>query len=302
MRTVRFTFRREVAEILSFTVTPSLAASAAGPEIVNEGGGRWTVTYKFEEDLKSGENYAVIGTAKNKSGKIIPFSAYFVGFNHEIPELEITEIHPMYNGKKRDRKFEYVELYVKKGGNLSGLEIRGIYDKCKVKFPAVAVKDGEVIVMHLRSGGEDCISELGDDLDVSRAPYSTPNARDLWDKNTRARLGDAADIIILQNSADDSVMDAAVYAPSSATDWETAVSANSSGKKPEAITHIAQLFERELAALVQGHKWTGTDIRSAADSEGLTPARTLEKVGAGSGKNLWRVSGECEETPGIRGF
>ena len=301
-RTVRFVFRREVSEIVSLTVTPSLTLSSAGPEITNAGNGRWTVVSKFEENLKSGENYAVDGVAKNKSGKNIPFSAHFTGFNNEIPELEITEIHPMYNGKERDRKFEYIELFAKTSGNLSGLEIRGVYDKCKVKLPAVQVKAGEVIVVHLRTGGDDCVSELGDDLNVSSAPYSTPNARDLWDKNTRARLGDAADIIILQNGADDSILDAVAYAPSDAPDWEAAVTANSSSKKPETVKRIAELFETTLAGLVQEQKWTDANIRSAANSTGLTPARTLEKTSAGNAGSLWRVSGEGEETPGLRGF
>ena len=131
---------------------------------------------------------------------------------------------------------------------------------------------------------------------------ASANARDLWDKNTRARLGDAADIIILQNGADDSILDAVAYAPSDAPDWEAAVTANSSSKKPETVKRIAELFETTLAGLVQEQKWTDANIRSAANSTGLTPARTLEKTSAGNAGSLWRVSGEGEETPGLRGF
>ena len=300
-RTLKLVFRREVSEIIEMKLTPD-AALAGAPKIVGEGGGKWTALYTFADGLKSGARYSMTGTAKNKSGKLMPFGAQFTGFNSDLPELEITEIHALYDGKRRDRKFEYVELHAKRGGNLSGLEIRGMYDKCRVKLPTVTVKTGEMIVMHLRSGVEGCIDELGDDLRQATAPYSSESTRDLWDKNTKARLGDAADIIVLHNTADDSVMDAVVYAPAGAPDWEAAIAKNSATAKPEAVARAVGTFKTMLAALVKEKKWPNADIRSAADSEGLTPSRTLEKIAAGTGGSAWKVSGNGGASPGRKAF
>ena len=299
-RTVKLVFRREVSAIVEMKITPD-AAVAGLPQIAGAGG-KWTAIYTFTADLKSGSPYLITGTAKNKTGKLMPFSAQFTGFNNALPELEITEIHAVYDSKKRDRKFEYVELHAKRGGNLSGLEIRGLYDKCRVKLPSVSVKTGEMLVMHLRNGGEGCINELGDDLTQSTAPYSSATARDLWDKNTRARLGDAADIIVLHNTADDSVMDAVVYAPAGTPDWETAIAKNALSPKPEAVKRAASAFKTMQAALVKEKKWPDAAIQSAANSEGLAASRTLEKVAAGTGGSAWKLSGDDGASPGKRAF
>lgn len=300
-RTVKLVFRREVSAIVEMKITPD-AAVAGLPQIAGAGG-KWTAIYTFTADLKSGAPYSITGTAKNKTGKLMPFSAQFTGFNNALPELEITEIHAVYDSKKRDRKFEYVELHAKRGGNLSGLEIRGLYDKCRVKLPSVSVKTGEMLVMHLRNGGEGCINELGDDLSQSTAPYSSANARDLWDKNTRAaRLGDVADIIVLHNTADDSVMDAVVYAPAGTPDWEAAIAKNALSPKPEAVKRAASAFKTMQAALVKEKKWPDAAIQSAANSEGLAASRTLEKVAAGTGGSAWKLSGDDGASPGKRAF
>ena len=75
-------------------------------------------------------------------------------------------------------------------------------------------------MVHLRTVGEGCVNELGENLDEATAPYAVSGVRDLWSENTTARYNDDSDVIILRNSATESVLEAFMYAVEDASEWK----------------------------------------------------------------------------------
>lgn len=135
----------------------------------------------------------------------------------------ITEIEPTYFSKDKQTKFygEYFELYFKTGGNLSDLYLMSIHSgtkkDIKLSLPSVTIKDSDVVVIHLANKGAGCVSEVGPDLNLSTAPYSAPNARDIWldIRNTSGNpntdvLDNKLGALVLYDSGD-CVMDYIIY-------------------------------------------------------------------------------------------
>ena len=80
-------------------------------------------------------------------------------------------------------------------------------------LPAVDVRKGEYILVHLRSpeNEEQAVSELSDDLNLSKAKGSVSNARDIWIENYDSVLNSTADIVILNNKAKNQFIDCVMY-------------------------------------------------------------------------------------------
>lgn len=132
---------------------------------------------------------------------------------------ELTEVQPTYTGAGGVFKDEYIELYIIKGGNLSDLKLNCIKKSTSkiCTLPNVTVKDGEIIVVHLCCRDNTCISELGDNLNLSTAYYSAENARDIWLTNINKKGNVNTDILdnnlggILLLDKNDGVMDFVGY-------------------------------------------------------------------------------------------
>lgn len=262
------------------------------------------IMFTFETALNTGTRYDLYGEVEDTNGNTLTFCLPFTGFNSDVPRLIITEIHPMYasgtSGGAKVYKCEFIELFALTGGNLAGLELSSAYDGDEKTFtlPAVKVAAGDVIIVHLRTKGDGCISETGDDLTLSTAKYSSGTARDLWSANEDARLNDSADVIMLKNTADGIILDAVVYAASTDVSWKT-----------DAIKEAAQ-------QACDAGIWTGGVLPSSAViSDGLTASKTIIRSNAsalyGEMKNGtltaapvpslasdWSVSATSKETPG----
>jgi len=83
-------------------------------------------------------------------------------------------------------------------------------------FPAVDVKQGEYITLHLRTLEDNCVDEFGDNLSLSGGNDSCPTAMDLWIEGSDKILH-PTDIVYIQNSSG-KVLDAIIMnaAPSAA--------------------------------------------------------------------------------------
>lgn len=91
-------------------------------------------------------------------------------------------------------------------------------------FPDVEIKKGEIVIVHLRSAGRGCISELDDNLNLSSATYSVDGIRDIWSGNKDgSRFNDNADIILIRNPATGVIIDALPYAKSTYETWQQTV-------------------------------------------------------------------------------
>ena len=185
-----------------------------------------TVTYTMQEDCEVGEPYEIFGTVEDEIGNSLTFCVPFTGYNSRVPDLIFTEVQIKYaKGSEKGNvvyRGEFVELLALCDGNLGGLELVGGADgeSKKFVFPAVEVSQGELIMVHLRTVGEGCVNELGENLDEATAPYAVPGVRNLWSENTTARYNDDSDVIILRNSATESVLEAFMYAVEDASEWK----------------------------------------------------------------------------------
>lgn len=180
-----------------------------------------TITFCAAEQYEIGKAYEIFGTVEDRAGNSLTYCVPFCGFNSHLPKIIMTEVQVKYKKYKEDAfRCEYVEFLALTDGNLSGLElISGVDgDGKKFVFPPAAVKAGEIFLVHLRSAGSGCITET-EDLNESSALYSGKNVRDIWADNTKARLNDSADVIIIRNSIDGKILDALMYATEETAEW-----------------------------------------------------------------------------------
>ncbi len=248
---------------------PSLESASGADNAVtvnisyDETGKKVTVT--AAEELAAGGRYELYGDAADETGNTLTFCIPFTGYNSRVPRVLISEIHPGYvSGSNR---CEFIELYALTAGNLAGLEVYSANDGEDRGFvlPAVEVKAGEVIILHMRQKGENCISETGDDISLAEGSekndYVSATARDLWADNEKACLGEKEDVIILANSFSGDFMDAVMYAPSGTASWSK-----------DGVGDTA-------AGVVSAGIWSSAEPSSAVQSDGLTTTKTLARRG-----------------------
>ncbi|HAH63190.1 MAG TPA: hypothetical protein DCL73_13960, partial [Treponema sp.] len=208
-------------------VAPSLEPEPGADNAVtvnvayDETGRRVTVT--ASEELSAGGHYELYGDAADETGNTLTFCIPFTGYNSRVPRMLMSEIHPGYvSGSNR---CEFIELYALTAGNLAGLKVYSANDGGDRGFvlPASEVKAGDVIILHMRQKGGNCVSETGNDLSLAEGSekndYVSATARDLWADNEKACLGEKEDVIVLADSFSGDFIDAVMYAPSGTASW-----------------------------------------------------------------------------------
>ena len=209
------------------------------------------IKIRFSEKTKIGCAYIMEGNAADSSGNSVTFSIPFTGWNENPAVLILNEVRNSYGTVKENgtsvHKTEFAEVYVLKGGNLSGLEICSLCDgeEKKYVFPPVEVSQGEYITVHMRTpestascpeDGKGTVSETGTDLTLSTHIDSCSTARDLWADNTKAVFADT-DIIMIRDGS--KIYDCLYYAKSSFEGWKEK-------QAPEAEKILnCRLWERE---------------------------------------------------------
>ena len=232
----------------------------------------------FSSALEIGCAYALYGEATDDSGNSLTFSVPFTGYNAELPGIEIVRMRIKYQGERNgDGKFynEFVEVRALTEGNLAGLELFSVGDgECKkYVFPAVRVTKGEIVAVHMRSAGSGCIDELTDDLNLSSAFDSVDGVRDLWSENTTSCLNDSADIVVLRNSFDGSLVDIVPYAKTGTAQWKT------------------DAFVSALETAVEKELWSSDSaVGSAVNADGSSHSKIFVKIQAGHSADCWTVS------------
>ena len=196
-----------------------------------------SVLLEFQNETAIGIDYKVEGMAFDSAGNSLTFSVPFKGFNNNPAKVIITELRNSYGTKtikktkEKVHRSEFVELYVLKGGNLSGLEVISAAngDKTKFTLPAVEVNEGDYVTMHMRMiiaeglDGEGMNNEFGDNLKLSKHEDSCDTARDLWSECTKKPFA-ASDIVVLRDSNTSEILDAVVFAKSDCAEWKKGIS------------------------------------------------------------------------------
>ena len=235
---------------------------------------------RFLIPTQTGCTYIVRGTVKDANNNSLTFASLFTGYNDNVPELILSEVQTKYSNPKA----EFVEVYAKTGGNLSGVCIFSAKDgaKWRYTFPAVEVSAGEYIVVHFRNTEAGIVNETGAELNISGGAYSS-SSRDLWLENTGARIGDKTDVILLEKTADGEVLDAVAFAESSLEDWPK------------------EIYKETLERAVKAGLWPGSSIKDAAIGDKLSATRTISRQNNSvpADKDTWLVTATNTASPGM---
>lgn len=250
--------------------------------------------FTLASKMMIGKSYAFCGTAVDRNGNSLSFSIPVTGFNSSIPQVEITEVHPMYtSGTSKGEKYykcEYVELCIKQDGNMAGLLLYGAKDGVDkgFVFPALEVKAGEIIVVHFRMKGDGCINETGSDIALASTRYSSDSARDLWVGTDAARLGDEEDCIMLKNGSNGKVLDCVAYSKLSNEQWSN-----------------QNVLEGVNQAVLDG-AWPSVLLEDAVRFDSITATKVLSKIKTSVAKENscanWQLSATSGENPGVLFF
>lgn len=239
-----------------------------------------SVRFVMPNEIGIGINAALSATVSDEKGNTLSFSIPFTGYNTRVPLLRINEIRTEYSKPK----VEFIELFVVRSGNLSGVEIFNAMNTVKPSyvFPSVEVAEGDYIVYHLRSVEEGLVDETGA-IDASAGIDSRPFARDFWDTLTSAPLK-KTNVLLLRDRKGGAVMDAFLGAETEKTDWP--------------------LDALRLAAgeVVDAGQWLpGGLVLDAVGSTGSTVTRSIgrNELSADSNRAVdWKICATSKCSPG----
>lgn len=218
----------------------------------------------LDRPMEIGEKYELTGIVADTSGNTLAFSLPFTGYNDHPARVMLTELRYGHSSATtKSKKAEFAELYVLAGGNLAGLELYGSNygDKTRYVFPAIEVKAGEYVTVHLRNYGGDA-DETGDALDLpSDSPDASDTARDLWVTGTEDGYFTQNDVVVLADAVSGNIVDAVLL-----SDDET--------KTAWAKKALTALAGQVVAAGV----WQGeSSPANAALSKGMGVTKTLSR-------------------------
>ncbi len=225
-----------------------------------------SITFSMGTACEIGQAYEIYGVVEDKTGNSLSFCVPFTGYNSHVPKVVMTEILVKYGTGTKNKqtvyRSEFVELLALTDGNLAGLELISASDGEKKKYciPPVEVTAGEIILLHLRTAGEGCVSE-SDDLDEATAPHSCKGVRDIWSENDGACLNDKSDVIILRNGPEEKIIDAFMYAEEGSESW-----------KKGCLTFAD--------AAVAAGIYSSSDISEACSSKGVSPLKSFQRKDA----------------------
>ncbi len=173
------------------------------------------LTLPFQTEI--GKKYTLEAVVADSAGNTLSQTCTFTGFNSRVPLLALTEV---FNGYDKSKGGEYVELAILSDGNMAGLELLVAGDQKKENkgtytFPALEVKKGNFVILHLRTNETwtGAVDEDEQNMGLSTAPYSSNSAIDLWVKNAKASIA-YDDVIVLKNSANSKIIDALLFCQS----------------------------------------------------------------------------------------
>lgn len=250
----------------------SRAIRAAGgafgkiPVTVESAEGESNLLFKFENPTAVGKAYELYGIVEDESGNSLTFTVGFTGFNPKLPSLLMTEVQIKYKKKETVKAgveylCEFVEVLVLEDGNLAGLRIVSASDgeKKAYEMPGIEVHKGEVLLFHLRTAGDGCISELEDDLNLSSGTYSAAGVRDLWSSNTVARFNDTSDVIFIEDKSTGTIIDGLMYAGEGCESW-----------KDNVAVYAKRLYEQGI--------WYTEDISGAVLNNGTSHTKSFHRL------------------------
>lgn len=184
-----------------------------------------TVLVIFDKNTETGRDYIFTGEVENKTGSTLTFSYGFTGFNDRVPALLLTEIADgTWSRKGKPTLYEFIEFYALSSGNLAGLRVVSVTDgqEAAFCFPDFEITKGDYITVHYRNNSTEaelCISETGGNRSACTALWSSPDAWDFYADRTEAVFGATQDVVYLENTGDNSILQAVVYTQKDKNEW-----------------------------------------------------------------------------------
>jgi len=276
---IEFVFSRPVTiNYLSFTEGLSAASVENGA----------AVKVKLESASLPGKLITADLIAEDEKKNTINVLVSFRGKNSRMPSLIINEICTEYSKPKT----EFIEFKMKSSGNLGAMRVFIVGNSNAAKetvyeFSPAEVKNGEYVVLHLRTVEEGCKDEYGARLDESAGTNAKPAARDFWiPGNTKLIHKEASMIFVLDQ--DDNILASALISTSSDSVWPK------------------DYFSQTAALLFSKNAWKSSDEETyrpcdAANSTGTTNTRTIcrdETKANTNSKADWYVTATSSATPG----
>ena len=175
-----------------------------------------TVRVHFSDGPGAGERLTAELLAEDERGNTINVLAPIRTRNTQIPALLINELRTE-NSKP---KSEYIEFKMLSAGNLGALRvyIAGNPKNPLVhEFAPVEVKEGEYVLLHLRTPEEACRNEYGENLNESGGTDAVAGVRDIWVPGTSKLLHKTDAVYVLDQ--DDKVIDAVMLSIDSVPWW-----------------------------------------------------------------------------------
>ncbi|MCQ2572568.1 MAG: hypothetical protein MJ182_01605 [Treponema sp.] len=183
-------------------------------EYPEEDSGKTVIVY-LQKETDIGKKYIFTGEVENINGSTLTFSYKFTGYNNKTPNLIFSEIADGSQKKKDYTLYEYIEFYALSEGNLAGLKISSINDgdTSSFNFPSVEIHKGDYVTVHFRKTGNQeslCINETTD-ISESKSQGSSPSSWDFWIESQDSHLGASQDIILLENTNNNKILQAVCY-------------------------------------------------------------------------------------------
>ena len=247
----------------------------------------------FEKPLEPSVEYILYAVAEDDRNNTLSFSVGFYGLNDNLAELLLSEIRT----DMTKLKVEFVELFALKSGNTGGMVLECCNGSKKLEYvmPAVDVKAGDYIVVHLRSTEDGCTDEM-ESYDKCKATDCSDTAVDLWVEGNTKQVSKNG-CVILRERIGSSPCDIICFLESSKTAWPS------------------DIIEESVKEAFECCVWKdGDTFETAFCSDKATTARTITRTGLSELLNLaesgklefpvpvsaenWIIAGGVKATPG----
>lgn len=226
--------------------------------------------------------------AEDEHGNTINVLVPFRSRNNRVPDLLINELRTEFIRPRA----EFIEFRIKSDGNLGALRLfiaSNPRNPMVYEFPPVEVKNGDLVVLHLRTLDENASrDELGDRLDESGGQDASSTARDLWIPGSTKLLRKTDAVYLLDQ--DNRVLSAVMLSENRDAQWQR------------------EHFQEAAEFLFSQGAWMSPDggfpsPLFAVDSSGIGTAatRSVSRDEAAANTNTaadWFIAGTGGATPG----
>ena len=248
-----------------------------------------TLTRPLKEGEKIIADVLVEDEDRNTLNVLVPFRAR----NDRVPKLIMNELRTTYSNPR----VEFVEFISKSSGNLGALRLfiaSHSITRPAYEFPPMEIKEGEYIVLHLRTRDDAAVDETGDDLNLSGGNEAGPTARDLWVPGSTKMLRD--DDVVYLVDQDDKIIDAVLLSRSGGFEWS----------RPT-LAAAAEFVASQGAWFPTGGESPapGTYVLNPSDAvntTGTTATRSInrnESLERGGRAEAWYITVNSGATPGL---